>query len=223
MATNVPNGLTPSPPAKPAGDAANRGACGSAGLVGASARIVTGLVLALCAMVPSGVAGTLRVTTWNLQTPAVARTNGAAAKTNAFRIQAAAAELKKLDPDVILLQQVRDLLGPAMIRPEKSRVQEEYLLGVVHAFDRTLTAAALQESADLVPKSWELCRRSPDGQTKVLAGGVLAYDVSEKGGVVFTNGNAIFQLDAEGRKQQLVSESMIEQVFFVPEADAADN
>jgi hypothetical protein len=38
-----------------------------------------------------------------------------------------------------------------MIRPEESKVQEEYLLGVVHAFDRTLTAAALQESVDLVP------------------------------------------------------------------------
>src|SRR4029079_5096515 len=29
--------------------------------------------------------------------------------------------------------------------------QEEYLVGVVHAFDRTLTAAALQECVDLVP------------------------------------------------------------------------
>jgi hypothetical protein len=50
-----------------------------------------------------------------------------------------------------LLQQMRVLLRPAMIRPEESKVQEEYLIGVVHAFDRTLTAAALQESVDLVP------------------------------------------------------------------------
>jgi hypothetical protein len=50
-----------------------------------------------------------------------------------------------------LLQQVRTLLRPAMIRPEESKVQEEYLIGVVHAFDRTLTATALQESVDLVP------------------------------------------------------------------------
>jgi hypothetical protein len=77
---------------------------------------------------------------------------------------------------------------------------------------------AVEEGADLVPKSWELCRRSPDGETKVLSGGVLAYDVDDAGRVVYTNGNAIFQLDPEGRKQQLVTESMIEQVFFVPEA-----
>jgi len=50
-----------------------------------------------------------------------------------------------------LLQQVRTLLRPAMIRPEESKVQEEYLIGVVYAFDRTLTATALQESVDLVP------------------------------------------------------------------------
>jgi hypothetical protein len=50
-----------------------------------------------------------------------------------------------------LLQQVRALLGQALIRPEASSVQEEYLVGVVHAFDRTLTAAALQECVDLVP------------------------------------------------------------------------
>ncbi len=50
-----------------------------------------------------------------------------------------------------LLQQVRALVGSALIRPEESGVQEDYLIGVVHAFDRTLTAAALQDSVDLVP------------------------------------------------------------------------
>jgi len=50
-----------------------------------------------------------------------------------------------------LLQQVRVLVRPALIRPEESKVQEDYIIGVVHAFDRTLTAAALQESVDLVP------------------------------------------------------------------------
>ena len=50
-----------------------------------------------------------------------------------------------------LLQQVRVLVRPALIRAEESKVQEEYLIGVVHAFDRTLTAAALQETVDLVP------------------------------------------------------------------------
>ncbi len=75
---------------------------------------------------------------------------------------------------------------------------------------------AEEESADLVPKSWQLCRRGPNGETKVLAGGVLAYDVNDDGSIVFTNGNAIFLLDADGRKEHVLNESMIEQVFFVP-------
>jgi hypothetical protein len=50
-----------------------------------------------------------------------------------------------------LLRQVRDMLGEAFVRPEATKVQEEYLIGVVHAFDRPLTAAALLDSVDLVP------------------------------------------------------------------------
>ncbi len=50
-----------------------------------------------------------------------------------------------------LLRQVRTLVGAALIRPEELRIQEEYIIGVVHAFDRPLSAAALQESVDLVP------------------------------------------------------------------------
>jgi hypothetical protein len=71
------------------------------------------------------------------------------------------------------------------------------------------------ESADLVPKSWQLCRKKADAETKVLADGVLAYDVDERGRIVFTNGNAIFLLHLDGHKERLVSESLIEQVFFV--------
>ncbi len=55
------------------------------------------------------------------------------------------------DPWARLLRQVRELLGAAFTRPEETKVQEEYLLGVVHAFDQPMTAAALQERVDLVP------------------------------------------------------------------------
>ncbi|HEX9046994.1 MAG TPA: hypothetical protein VF988_08190 [Verrucomicrobiae bacterium] len=35
------------------------------------------------------------------------------------------------------------------------------------------------------------------------------------GDVVYTNGNAIFVLHADGKRQQVLCERMIEQVFFV--------
>jgi hypothetical protein len=78
------------------------------------------------------------------------------------------------------------------------------------------SASVEEEAADLVPKSWQLQRRSSTGDTKVLATGVLAYDARDDGTIVFTNGNAIFLLHPDGRKERILSESMIEQVFFVP-------
>jgi hypothetical protein len=78
------------------------------------------------------------------------------------------------------------------------------------------TDHAEAEGADLVPQSWQLHRRSADGQTKVLASAVLAYDVSADGGIVCTNGNAVFLVHPDGKKERLLTEAMIEQVFFVP-------
>jgi hypothetical protein len=76
-------------------------------------------------------------------------------------------------------------------------------------------AGVEEEGTDLVPKSWQLCSRNPKGETNVLASGVLAYDRSEDGRIVFTNGNAIFLLHPDGRKERVLNEAMIEQVFFV--------
>ena len=58
--------------------------------------------------------------------------------------------------------------------------------------------------------------RTAKGETKVLADGVLAYDINEDGRIVYTNGNAVFLLHPDGRKERVLSERMIEQVFFVP-------
>jgi len=73
-----------------------------------------------------------------------------------------------------------------------------------------------EEGMDLVPKSWELYRRAPNGKTTMLTNGVLAYDVSPEGLIVYTNGSALFLLHPDGRKERLLNEGMIEQVFFVP-------
>jgi len=72
------------------------------------------------------------------------------------------------------------------------------------------------EGMDLVPSSWQLHQRNSSGETKVLASSVLAYDVAGDGTIVYTNGNALFLLRPDGRKERLLNESMIEQVFFIP-------
>ena len=50
-----------------------------------------------------------------------------------------------------LLAQVRAPLVAALERPEKSSVEDDYLVGLVQAFDQPLSAAALQQRVDLVP------------------------------------------------------------------------
>jgi hypothetical protein len=72
------------------------------------------------------------------------------------------------------------------------------------------------EGADLVPKSWQLFRRPPNGAEQAVAAGVLAYDINEQGQILFTNGNAIYLLSPNGQKERVLTERMIEQVFFVP-------
>ena len=50
-----------------------------------------------------------------------------------------------------LLARVRNLLAGALERPTGSAIEEDYLIGTVHAFDEAMTAAALQDRVDLVP------------------------------------------------------------------------
>lgn len=83
---------------------------------------------------------------------------------------------------------------------------------LVHA---QTTSKPDEEIVDLVPKSWQLHRRDASGQSKELAAGVLAYDVASDGTVVYTNGNAIFLLYSDGRGERVLTEAMIEQVFFL--------
>ena len=78
-----------------------------------------------------------------------------------------------------LLQQVRALLGAALIRPEASRVQEDYLIGVVHGFDRTLSAAALEDAVDLVPLLSGEQRPLSDGARQDLLRHRFSYYVDD--------------------------------------------
>ncbi len=50
-----------------------------------------------------------------------------------------------------LLARVRTLLAEALVRPTVSAIEEDYLIGTVHAFSEQLTATALQDRVDLVP------------------------------------------------------------------------
>ena len=50
-----------------------------------------------------------------------------------------------------LLARVRRVIGPALDRPAAATLEEDYLIGVVSAFDTPLSAAELMHRVDLVP------------------------------------------------------------------------
>jgi hypothetical protein len=69
-----------------------------------------------------------------------------------------------------------------------------------------------EEAPSLVPKSWELIRRSGDGRVDTLARGVVSFDLCDDDSVVYSNGSAIFHVDAGGSSERLLVANMIEQV-----------
>jgi len=64
----------------------------------------------------------------------------------------------------------------------------------------------------LVPKNWELVRQRPDGSLETIARGVLSFDLYEDGGVLYSNGSAVYRLRPEGQTERLAKDSLIEQV-----------
>jgi len=71
----------------------------------------------------------------------------------------------------------------------------------------------------LVPKSWELIRRTHQGSIgneAVLARGVLSFDLYADGSVLYSNGSAIYRADRKGGLERLAKDALIEQVVAVP-------
>jgi hypothetical protein len=64
----------------------------------------------------------------------------------------------------------------------------------------------------LVPDSWELVRSGPDGSERVLARGVVAYDLAADGAVLYTNGRAVFRLAPDGQRDLVCRDTVIERV-----------
>ncbi|MDX2226334.1 MAG: hypothetical protein SFY92_04455 [Verrucomicrobiae bacterium] len=71
------------------------------------------------------------------------------------------------------------------------------------------------ETPDLVPRDWELCREE-DGAETVLARGVLYYDLGPENSLVYTNGSGVFHLTADGKKNTLCKGRGIEQISILP-------
>lgn len=69
------------------------------------------------------------------------------------------------------------------------------------------------DAPDLVPASWQLVRRSPDGATEVLAASVLSFDIAADQSILYSNGSSIHRIaPGASRGERILVGSMIEQV-----------
>ncbi|MEM7181200.1 MAG: hypothetical protein AAF518_09825 [Spirochaetota bacterium] len=70
-------------------------------------------------------------------------------------------------------------------------------------------------TGSIVPNDWELVKVSSGGEISVLAKGVVSFDLSENGEIVYTNGREIFLLEEQGKKKNWDRHSLIEDIAIV--------
>lgn len=82
--------------------------------------------------------------------------------------------------------------------------------------ERAMRELARDNTASLVPGNWELFRRDKNGEEKVIASGVLGFDLGdEPGSVVYTNGTTVYHVNAAGQRTTLCNDNVIEHVAVV--------
>lgn len=65
----------------------------------------------------------------------------------------------------------------------------------------------------LVPGSWELVSRTREGEERVLASNVAAYDISPDGTIVYSNGHGVFVLGENGTARLAKNDELVAEVF----------
>lgn len=98
--------------------------------------------------------------------------------------------------------------------PKREGPDPRHLLlwGKVIDAERAEKLARDGEAASLVPKDWKLIKRTPSGEEHVVAEGVVSFDLTPDGGVIYTNGSAVFHVSPQGRRETLCRARMIEHV-----------
>lgn len=101
-------------------------------------------------------------------------------------------------------------LGPQAVPPEQSAWRT--LLGKTVDTRKVEKNTNKEEGPALVPRDWELIRKTPDGAETVIARNVAAFDIATDGTIWFTNGYKLCSYD--GVKISVVlKEKLIERVF----------
>jgi hypothetical protein len=101
--------------------------------------------------------------------------------------------------------------------PRPQSPESRFLMFYGHTVDlhKVRRRGTADEPAGLVPKNWQLVRRTPDGGEEILADGVLAYDLGPDGDVVFTDGTRVTHLGPDGTRRRLCTDDLVERVVIM--------
>lgn len=108
--------------------------------------------------------------------------------------------------------------GPPREGPDQRTLM---LWGKVIDAEKEMAKSHRDGDGSLVPDSWQLVRRAKDGSDAVVARGVVAYDLCPgDGSVVYTNGNSVVRIGANGSSDPIVRGRLIESVRVLPTTPA---
>jgi hypothetical protein len=86
---------------------------------------------------------------------------------------------------------------------------------LVDAEKAARAAARGDDSAALVPPSWELMRHRTGADPEVLRRAVLSFDLCDDDSLVYANGSKVCHLGKDGTEKKIFTDSAIEQVVFI--------
>ena len=95
--------------------------------------------------------------------------------------------------------------------------QDRFLMLWGHMIDtkRALRQAERGTGEGLVPRDWQLIRRTTDNTEVIVAENVLAYDHGPSGQLIYTNGTTIFALSDSSERTELCRDTTIEKIVCV--------
>lgn len=100
--------------------------------------------------------------------------------------------------------------GPAM----QADVKDIILKGKRIDAEKALRSETMVAGVpSLVPATWQLVRRSRQGDERVLATNVVSYDITPGGQILYSNGRAVFLLGEDGRSTLVLKGDLVADVI----------
>src|SRR5262245_50046350 len=121
------------------------------------------------------------------------------------------------------LMYTRQPLIPASGPAVQADLKEILIKGKRLDAEAALRAGVLLNGVpSLVPASWELICRSPQGEEHVLASHVTSFDIASDGTILFSNGYGVFALEGPNPPQVLLRDTLVADVIAAPAAASPD-